>query len=372
MTFTQPGINTKEILENNTESVFPELDVIHIGTERLDGGAHLHYLKVEDESDKSPNKELWAERIEELDRRVSEHPEWLAPQVNNNELDLDSLNPASALLYGEGSPSLREWAGTMKYSKALTNLYYPFEDRFPGELGEKRGLFNGGEVDKNAKEYFLNGLDAIAIRTRARVFQQIMKRQVDSAHGRDLNWTSLACGSAIPLIEAAGNAKKAGGHVHANLVDIDDHALGFASQLAKNKGMDEGDNYDVMERNLVRDLVVSNKLADEVLPESQDMVDMIGIFEYFAKEGATKLLHNAYDLVKPGGTLVFANMLSSRPQKEFNQRCVGWPGLNMRSVVEILDVAKEAGVGPNQIDVFIPQDGVYAVAQVTKPLRLED
>jgi cyclopropane fatty-acyl-phospholipid synthase-like methyltransferase len=73
-----------------------------------------------------------------------------------------------------------------------------------------------------------------------------------------------------------------------------------------------------------------------------DLVEAIGLMEYLGAldwtfrygrlvasrkrlAGAVTLFRNAYELVRPGGVLVFANMLVSHPQLAFTLNVVQWP-----------------------------------------------
>jgi len=58
--------------------------------------------------------------------------------------------------------------------------------------------------------------------------------------------------------------------------------------------------------------------------------------------------------------------MPSRPQREFNQRAVGWPGLYLRDDTALLDIVEAAGIDPSQVTITHPEDGVYAVMEVRK------
>jgi len=323
-------------------------------------GLRVSYMWVSDPSDNDTNKEEVQRHIADLDSFLADNPNWSAPQIIDGELDDDSLNKVSQYLYGDHFPALREWRKGVPGAKALSNIYRPREIRLTGNAGENTELFSGGEIDQNTSGYFMNGIDSIGIRTRAGLLRMIA---ADYSDGDARRWISLACGAAIPVIDALGVNKN---NVQLELIDYDDEALQFAKQFAEEASLVEGEQFSLLNRNLVRGLIASDSLVGELGEESADMVDMIGIFEYFDRTHAAKMLRNAYRLVAPDGALVFANMLSSRPQLDFNLRGVGWPDIYPRSMDELAAIMTDAGISLDQAEVFVPEDGVYAVIKVRK------
>ena len=76
------------------------------------------------------------------------------------------------------------------------------------------------------------------------------------------------------------------------------------------------------------------------------MVEALGIVEYFPGRIAVGFLTQAMARVKPGGMLLFGNMLSSRPQLAFNRKVVSWPGLFPREIEEMTRLAERCGCRP--------------------------
>ena len=91
----------------------------------------------------------------------------------------------------------------------------------------------------------------------------------------------------------------------------------------------------------------------------------MGIFEYFRDASCVRLLRNAHRLLRPGGVLVVANMLADRPELAMNQRGIGWPRLYPRSVGQLVELVRRAGLPLERTTVSTPQDGVYTVVAVT-------
>lgn len=149
-----------------------------------------------------------------------------------------------------------------------------------------------------------------------------------------------------------------------DLVDYDPDALSFAQDLAVQQGIDGA--VTLHQRNLIKDLIVTDALVQELGENTADMVDALGIFEYFNDQRSVTFLNNAYRLVRPGGVLVAANMLNDRPELAFNQRGIGWPKIFPRSLETLKQIVTAAGVPADKLTMTIPEDGVYVVMELRK------
>lgn len=104
------------------------------------------------------------------------------------------------------------------------------------------------------------------------------------------------------------------------------------------------------------------------------MVDILGLFEYIpelknkkgtiakGRDYATQLLARAKEIVRPGGIILFGNMLPERPQENFFYDVLRWPSLYQRSIKATLDIVDRAGLDADRTTVRVPaKEGVYAV-----------
>lgn len=109
-----------------------------------------------------------------------------------------------------------------------------------------------------------------------------------------------------------------------------------------------------------------------------DAVDAVGILEYvpeaLSDESPTALqvnaatfLANAAQLVKSGGLLLVGNMRDTHPQLGFTLNVVQWPHIQPRSIETMQRIVEVAGLGNWRVDVYCPDDGVYAVYAMRRP-----
>jgi SAM-dependent methyltransferase len=308
---------------------------------------------VADASDASPTRARRQALISASDHTLRANPAWGPPDVVEGRLQ--ARNGVSAWIYS--APGMREWRQDLvPTARAL----------FPMQRPESTHLPSGGEIDSESRSFFLDALDSIGIRTRAALMQEVVGSRTralreDGAEGT-LSWVSLACGAAVPVLDALAELDT--GQVHLWLVDMDPAALAFAVELAAEQDLLEGRDLTVLQRNLVSAVVVRDTLVSEIGEGTVAVVDALGIFEYFADASCVRLLRNAYRMLRPGGTLVVANMLSDRREIDFNQRGIGWPKIYPRTIEQVLALVERAGLPLDRTTVTVPQDGVYAVLDV--------
>lgn len=252
----------------------------------------------------------------------------------------------------DSSPTIRAWKGWMTTAMALYPLQRP----------TAKALLDGTPVDSFARDLFLHGQDAVGIRDRGALFAHLLRER----DGRVQSILSLASGAAVPECDAIRTMAVS---PRAVFVDMDTRALGHVRGVAAEAGL-SNDTYTTIIADLIKDFMFARD-PGAILPEpSFDIVDALGITEYFKDRHMKLLLEKAYQFVTPGGALIFGNMLDTHPTLRFNKQIVEWPGVNPRSKETLTSIAAEiSGVG--NVEVYIPESGVYAVVKMEKPSAVE-
>lgn len=290
---------------------------------------------------------------------------------------IDLTNPATQEL-GKTMPTIAQWFKLIPRAVALDIIYDP----------EKGRLCNGVVLDEESIRWFKNIDDAIGIRSRAAVLRQLLQQEADNAGC--LAVASLACGAAQPVLETMAellrDVRSADSSV--TLVDLDRESLAMAAGLADKHGIT--DRVTTVTRNILGlngidvdprshhqtsgrvgyDVVEALGFLEYLPPQNQESYTYNGVVdERRSRAGAIVFLKNAYDLVKPGGLLIFGNMLDeTHKQLEFTLNTVQWPHIQPRSIDKMLQIIAAAGVDPTaEVDVYCPTDGVYAVYAIRKP-----
>lgn len=296
---------------------------------------------------------------------------------------IDDTNPATCELIAR-VPGVEGWLELIPTAAALDLLYDPSIER----------LANGKPVSPAVRDWACNILDAHGIRSRGEIVQAILARHViDQASPGAIGqqWVSLACGAAQPVCQALRHIKENGHAVpRVTLVDLDRSALRAAQTYAQ--AMKVKQSIDVRCMNILHPQglalpaidaqtnVAARALRRQIGLEAAtyDAVDAVGILEYvpevLSDESPTALqvnaatfLANAAQLVKPGGLLLVGNMRDTHPQLGFTLNVVQWPHIQPRSIETMQRIAGAAGLGDWQVDVYCPDDGVYALYAMRRP-----
>ena len=297
---------------------------------------------------------------------------------------IDMENPSTKWMY-DNLPGFGNWHSLVPTAGALDPIYRPNITTLP----------NGKELTPEVRSWLHNIHDAIGIRSRAAQMENIIIDEVlRDPRPEGHQWVSLASGAAQPVFESMNRISESGARVpNVTLVDYDKKALALASKLADEQS--HGANVQTKRVNILnKSGIVSRReqfgffrnalsSASKLQPENYDMVDAVGILEYLKEDdweysyngvistkkkmaGARNFLTNAFELVRPGGLLVVGNMRDTHPQLGFTLNTIQWPHIQPRSIEDMVRICNEAGL-EGQLDVYCPQDGVYAIYAIRKP-----
>ncbi len=256
------------------------------------GNMTIFSASFPDVSDQWPMKDETAREINALNRALKADPALRPPLIEYEEGGQAVLVPQNR--YSEQAfrnrPALLAWrARLVPTALALFVVQNPLEERLP----------EGTKMDSDSRQWFIHANDAIGVRSRAKVLAALVEKYIHNES--ENNWVSLASGAAIPVLEALRNAKLDGQQVYLTLVDKDPVALSWAETMAAQEGLVVGEQLTLLRRNLLHTLVRNDDLLLELGEHQAELVDALGIFEYFNDTDAVTFLQRALRLVKPGG-----------------------------------------------------------------------
>jgi len=340
--------------EKSLDSAKKNIDNVDINKDRLgyelySNGVAIEIVNVWDDSLESETFNETRQLLDDWDMELQNLGDPKPPHFDKVNNVVKSNNHISERFYAD--ESIKEWALLMPSARALYYLTH---------LGVKN-LPSGMPISENMTRFMREMDDGIGIRTRKRVASGLIKRTISGKD--DVRCLSLACGAADLMLETlASSGKKS----KLMLIDIDDDALSMARSIALDNSLVEGQDYFIDNNNLIHSMIRSDSLVKQIGEGSQDVVEAIGINEYFSLPLAIKFLSNAYRFVKPGGSLITANMLSDRNQMQINKSAIGWPKIYPRSIEQIIEMIQAAGLPLENTKITIPNDGIYAIIEITK------
>lgn len=271
------------------------------------------------------------------------------------------------------SPAINAWRSKIPSANALADLSDPINKDF---VVDNRG--NTFEVDDTAHKWLTLCTDARAIRSRGSVMASVVKEFIDQQKltsgcekVQSLKWMSIACGTALPAMKAALHA---GIKPEMLLVDLDSKALEATKALADEIGFAG----EMSQRSDVNIFVPEEMagLRQELGSNGERpmLIDLMGIFEYTGNNlgvDPVQFLRSVYDMLHPGGRLVFGQMRDDRPVADFTMGVVSWPYVEMRSPKEFMQIIEAAGIPVKATKLYLPSDNVYTVGVIDKPLSTE-
>lgn len=321
-----------------------------------------HETRVNDYAARRREKGMWTRKIGTAyvdnngDTQQKRH-EWGDP-VSHKEF------------FGEmDSRALEAWLSLVPSAQALAYLSDPLLSE---EITNRQGL-DPVPIDDTARLWLTACTDAVAIRSRGTLMAELVQGYVDerpSSNGSEpidkLIWMSVACGTALPAMKAALSAQITPELI---LVDNDEDAIRSTRDLADDigfKGVLSQHKTNIFNAREMQ------KLSEHLEQNGgrPKLLDLMGIFEYTGDMlgiSSSEFLRSNYEMLHPGGRMIFGQMRSDRPNVDFTMGVVGWPWIMMRSPDEIMQIVNEAGIPPSSVGLFFPDDGVYTVAAIDKP-----
>lgn len=266
---------------------------------------------------------------------------------------------------GLNSPALDVWR--TQYIPSAEALRYLSDPENITHITDNAG--NIHPIDETARVWLTACTDAMAIRSRGSVMAQLVKEFVveHPELREDMRWMSVACGTALPAMKAA---VRAGLDPELVLLDIDKKAMQATKDLAPEVGF-TGDITQI--RKNIFDPEAMARLRDKLMEDGDKrphLMDLMGIFEYTGDElgvDPSEFLRSNFDLLHPGGRLVFGQMRADRPVPDFTMGVVQWPYVSMRTPVELMSIIQKAGIPPEWVRMYMPEDSVYMVCTIDKP-----
>ncbi len=282
----------------------------------------------------------------------------------------ESGDPVSSnILFNKliSSTALNVWRKIIPSAISLMYVSGPFAKQ---DITDKKG--NAVYIDETARKWWSLNKDCIAIRARGTLLSYLVndfiEKKMFTQEGRlpNLVQMSVACGTALPVMQSV---LKVDIESKLILVDKDKKALSATETLASEIGY-SGQIFKYDETNIFSTdemESLSNELDDKNLRPM--IIDLMGIFEYTGNNigvDPVNFLKSNYDMLQEDGRLIFGQMLSSRPLKDFMMGAVGWPYVETRNPEEVLGIIREAGIPLDSVKIYFPDDGIYMVVVIDK------
>lgn len=196
-----------------------------------------------------------------------------------------------------------------------------------------------------------------ALRNRLKLFKKILEKQITdrAATEAGVRVLSLGSGSARGVVESIAKMKTSNIPVKALLVDKDIDAIEYSKQLSKRFDVHDSINqfHGCIEQSY-----------HEIREFNPNIIEMVGILDYFKDERVKRVLDNLFDMMEVGSTLITAN-INKNLEERFIARTVKWKMVHRhpREFYRVLAQTKFKG----NFDIIYEPLMVHGVAVLTKP-----
>lgn len=227
-------------------------------------------------------------------------------------------------------------------------------------------LYSGGELfslkrirDNFFKYVWFNINNSKAVRNRLKFVKRELKEYLRnvSMSDREIKIISIASGSSRAIIETVrdGNYLQ---DTKLSITFLDKNAE--AIQYSKN--LSTHINHLPIKVNWIHDSV-GNFLKNPT-DEKYDIVEVVGLFDYFEDEKILKILVGIYKILQSGGILITSNVNHNKEEK-FITKIINWP-MVYRRAEELAKLANTAGFSYNKMKVFYEPLKIHGIVVAEK------
>ncbi len=229
--------------------------------------------------------------------------------------------------------------------KALELIY-----TYSRQSAKKRSIF-----DRIFTHFLLNFKNAKAVRNRLRLVEQELELILSSFDKQEVHLMSLGSGSARAIIETLQRVN-GNGKYNTTFVDRSKSALRYSQALAQENGVASSITW---VQGMLEEFVKNGR------SHPPDVVEMVGIMDYFDDATAKAVIGEIYKLLNPGGILITCNIRKNSEEK-FLTKVLEWP-MVYREPNDLAEIMELSGFRDYKI-IYEPL-GIHGLVIAKKPIN---
>lgn len=213
-----------------------------------------------------------------------------------------------------------------------------------------------GEEDPQQMRAWYKVAPAQSVRNRLRIVQRLLDEAIAEryqATDKEVRIISLACGSAVAVLQAVARAKAQGIPARAILVDHKESSLHYARQRAEELCI--SDRVETRVGNVLTFFGESTGLEF-------DICEMVGLLDYLSPEQAVTLMQEIRQFLPSGGVFLTANVSRNWAHMAFVRLVMRWWMIH-RTQAEVAELLVAAGFSAENLQFHEePHHGHHTVA----------
>lgn len=197
-----------------------------------------------------------------------------------------------------------------------------------------------------------------AVRNRLKIVKRLVLAELHKIdNDGKINILSVGCGSARGVLETAGffQNRFSQKNIKIVLADVSHDALEYAASVAKRCRLEKNATF-------IQENILNFEIKD-LEKNKYDIIEMVGLLDYFKRYEAVEIISKLSAMLKPGGIFITANICPN-PEQRFVTDVIDWP-LIYREPEELASLLIE-GDNFKKIRVIIEPVKIYAVALCEK------
>ena len=220
-----------------------------------------------------------------------------------------------------------------------------------------KGSFKGvGSVYKKlAHIVWFNTNNSKAVRNRLKIVKMELEKTLIEKDGQDINFLSIAAGSARAIIEVVEKIKPTS-KIKFNFLDKNPEALDYSRIMVDNNTYLKNNkdfSFNWIEGTVNTFLENHN--------EKFTIIEMVGLMDYFDNEKALNVFSKIYKILEQDGVFITAN-INHNTEKKFITKAIGWPMI-YRKAEELAELVHEAGFNHEKMDIYYEPHKIHSIVK---------
>jgi hypothetical protein len=223
-----------------------------------------------------------------------------------------------------------------------------------GHKDHSRGL-----LQKLVHHIWFNTGNSRAVRNRLRLVKRELTKALKDliAKGDDVSILSIASGSARAVVESILDARPGTAPISAIFLDKNPQALEYSKELLHSYKLDELATIKASWVNGTAETFVRSQP-----PKSFNVIEMVGLLDYFDDEKAVSIFSAIRDSMKSPGVFITANICPN-PEEAFITKTIDWRMI-YRTAEDLGALLLRAGFQKDEIALYYEPLKVHVVAVV--------
>lgn len=224
----------------------------------------------------------------------------------------------------------------------------------------RRNLFKGG-FWYGIGNLFWHSLisQSKAARNRLKIVEQLLEKEIlhFCRNKKPVTILSIGGGSCRAIIQTVNKTLKCFPNCNIKVINIDKsvQALDLGKKITEDFGVYNKFNWIN---------TTASKMESFISLDSIDIIEMVGLLDYFSHEKAIHVIRMIYRCLKNNGLFITGNVYPNREMRFISK--IGWPDMYYRKVEDIEKILSGSGFNPEKGEIIFEPLKSHIVVKIKK------